>query len=181
MRLTAAIKKNPKSADLKRQLAQVSQQLEESKKAVAEADQKNAQAKQAAAANTGSEAKVRDLQARLQDQRSKAMSNYNKALQLDGNNYDANYNLGVFHFNEGVEVKRSVDAMDMKTYATEGKPLEAKAAGYFKQALPFFEKAYGIKKEDEAKNNLMQTLNILKQIDKDNAAGYETKLKAFEQ
>ncbi len=91
---------------------------------------------------------------------------YDQTLKLDPNNYDVNFNMGVFSFNEAVEIKKKVDAMDMKTYQKEGKPIEQLAITKFKEALPYFEKAYGMKQEDECKNTLKSLYQILKMEDK---------------
>ena len=61
--------------------------------------------------------------------------------------------------------------MDMNTYKTEGKAVEAAATEKFKAALPFFEKAYSLKPEDEVKNNLRSLYQVLKMEDKLKALG----------
>lgn len=64
---------------------------------------------------------------------------YNQVLAIDPSNYDVNFNLGVVNFNEAVEIKKEVDAMDVKQYQAKGKEIEAKVCEKMKQAKPYFE------------------------------------------
>lgn len=173
-RLNATIVKQPKNAELKRQLndvkakeADFKNQLEQAQKELSEY-----QSSQQAAGSDAS--KLNDLTAKQNEYRKLAIENYNKVLQLDPANYDANFNMGVNYFNEGVLVKNRVDGMDMQTYQKEGKAVEQEAVTKFKQAMPFFEKAFETKQEEEVKGNLRNVYNILKQYEKTDA--YDAKL-----
>ncbi len=42
-----------------------------------------------------------------------ALATYVKVLEIDPFNYDCNFNMAVFHFNEAVKIKQQVDAMTM--------------------------------------------------------------------
>jgi tetratricopeptide (TPR) repeat protein len=96
-----------------------------------------------------------------------AMKQYQRVLTIDPNNYDANFSMAVIYFNEAVEIKKAVDAMDMKTYRAEGKQVEAKACESFAKANPFFEKCNQVNPgQDEVVNNLETLKNILAQCGK---------------
>ncbi|SDM24264.1 tetratricopeptide repeat protein [Siphonobacter aquaeclarae] len=177
-RLTAALKKKPTDKELKRQLTDVTTKLADAKKKLASASQEKATADQANASKLAeSQKKVAELTAKWENEKNQAKANYEKVLAIDGNNYDANYQMGVFFFNEGVVQKGKVDAMDMNTYNKEGKAIEEQVIAKFKQALPFFEKAWSVRKEEDLKTNLAQTYNILKQLEKSTA--YDEKISAL--
>jgi tetratricopeptide (TPR) repeat protein len=171
-RLSDKAKKDPKTAVAsKKQIGEVSQMKEEANGALAKLNEE--QAKQTATAtNTGDVTKkLADLQVKQDEAKANAIKNYKKALEMEPDNYDVNYNMGVMNFNEAVEIKKKVDAMDMNTYKTEGKIIEEKSTAKFKEALPFFEKAYSLKKEEDIKSNLKSLYQILKMEDKLKALG----------
>ncbi|UOR06891.1 tetratricopeptide repeat protein [Hymenobacter aerilatus] len=66
---------------------------------------------------------------------------YKKAIELDANNFDAQYNLGVYYYNKAAELYTKASKMDLATYQKSGKALEANGKKYFQQSLPYFEKA----------------------------------------
>ena len=173
-RLTASIKKTPKP-ELKRQLSDVQKRLAEQKTELAtlEASAKEA----AAAAASGGESAKRLTE--LKQEREKNMGfekqYLEKALTIDPANYDANFNMGVYVFNQAVELKRTVDKMDMTEYSKNGKELDGKVCGKFKQALPYFLKAKAVKEEQELTDNLTNTQNILKQYEEKKIVCVESK------
>ncbi|WP_162053888.1 tetratricopeptide repeat protein [Pontibacter pamirensis] len=75
---------------------------------------------------------------------------YKKAIEIEPNNFDANYNLGVLEFNKGADVNNRAAKMDYATYQKKGKALEAEAKKYYQAAVPYFEKALEIQPKDEA-------------------------------
>lgn len=164
-RLSAKVKKEPKNAEAKRQLAEVQKRLVDTKASVAQLE---AQAKEAAS-NAGAmgdnQKKVADLKQKQTEQRTMAKEYYTKALAVDPANYDANYNMGVFYFNDAVEMKKAVDNMDMADYNKQGKEVDGKVCGKFKQALPYFTKAKAVKDEADLNENLTNLQNILKQYE----------------
>jgi tetratricopeptide (TPR) repeat protein len=171
-RLNDKVKKDPKSAAVsKRQITDVTTMKGEASTVL---EQLNAEASQqsSTATNTGDVAKkLADLEVKQKDAKANATKYYNKALELEPNNFDVNFNMGVMSFNEAVMIKKEVDAMDMNTYKTKGKAIEDLAMTKFKEALPFFEKAYSIKKEDDVKSSLKSLYQILKMEDKLKALG----------
>ena len=173
-RLNAAIKKSPKP-ELKRQLSDVQKKLAEQK---GEMTKLEAEAKEAAAnasATADSEKKLAELKQKQTENRNFEKQYLDKALAVDPNNYDANYNMGVFAFNEAVEMKRSVDKMDMTEYSKSGKEADGRVCGKFKQALPYFLKAKAVKEEPELVDNLNNTQNILKQYEEKKIVCVESK------
>ncbi len=89
---------------------------------------------------------------------------YEEVLAKDAKNFDANYGLGVIYFNEAVEIKKEVDAMDMKTYAKEGKAVEKKVCDKFIQAKPYFEASLATRSDDaDTAENLKNLNRVLEQ------------------
>ncbi|WP_439555658.1 tetratricopeptide repeat protein [Dyadobacter sp.] len=165
-RIGALIKKQPKNADLKRQLADVNAKKKESLAAITKLEGEVSAAQEAAknSAASGSEKELADLKAKQADASSKAMANYQKVLQIDAANYDALFNLGVFYFNEAVQLKGEVDNMNMTEYQQRGKEVEGRVCGKFKKAKPYFEKAIQAKDEAEAKETLATVNSVLEQF-----------------
>ena len=84
-----------------------------------------------------------------------AETNYNKAIELKPDYFDAIYNLGALYFNQGVRITDKIkNELDNAVYA-KGKE---QADGFFNKALPFLEKARTIQPEDRS------TLISLKQL-----------------
>ena len=166
-RLSDKIKKDPKSAAASRkQIGEVNTMKQEANEALAKLNAEQAQ-QAASAVNTVDIAKKSDeAKAKQNVARAEALKYYKQAIELDPNNYDVNFNLGVMNFNEAVIIKKEVDAMDMNTYKVKGKAIEDLANEKFKSALPYFEKAWSIKKEDDLKSSLRSLYQILKMEDK---------------
>jgi tetratricopeptide (TPR) repeat protein len=165
-RLQDAIKKQPKNNDLKNRLATTQQSLAEKKAAYDAAKAKSDEAKASAGNRAETQKKLDDAVAQRNEFKASAKTYYEKALAADGKSYDALFNLGVLSFNEGVDIKHTVDAMDIKTYNEKGKAVEEQANTKFKEAIPLFEKAYSIKKEGDVKENLKALYRMLKMNDK---------------
>jgi len=80
----------------------------------------------------------------------KALEYYAKTLEYSPDNVDANYNIGVNHFNEGVTVSKKVNDMTLNDYNKFGKKLEAQAKDHYVKALPFFERSYAKAADDKS-------------------------------
>lgn len=94
----------------------------------------------------------------------KALECYTKVLAIDPKNYDVNYNIAAMYFNEGVEIKKKVDAMDIKTYQKEGKAIEQQVCAKFTQAKPYFEACLAARPDDaDVKSNIESITNIVAQ------------------
>lgn len=85
----------------------------------------------------------------------KAQDSYKKALEIDPNNLDANLSMGVLHYNKGAEISKQLNAMDLKQYQKDGKKMEEQLKIHFKEALPYFQKAYSI---DQTNLTVLQPL-----------------------
>ena len=163
-RLNASIKKSPKP-ELKRQLSDVQKKLTEQKGEVATLEAAAKEAAAGAAGAAGAEKKLTELKQKQTENKNLEKQYLDKALAVDPNNFDANFNTAVFLFNDAVEMKRGVDKMDMAEYNKGGKELDGKVCGRFKQSLPYFQKAKSIKDETEVNDNLTNLQNILKQYE----------------
>lgn len=85
----------------------------------------------------------------------KAEESYKKAIEIDGNYFDALFNLGAMKYNEGAELMNKIkDIADDAEYTKE----KVKADEFFKQALPYNEKAREVNPKD--RDNLMMLKNI---------------------
>jgi tetratricopeptide (TPR) repeat protein len=170
-RLTASIKKQPKSAELKRQLTDVQAKVAEQKGKMAEIDQQiKAEAGKGVDA-AALQAKATDLSKQANETKAIARDYYQKALSTDANNFEANFNMGVGVFNDAVEMKSEVDNMSMAEYTKSGKEVEGRVCGKFKQALPYFQKAKSIKADDSTLNSTLEQLeSILKQFEEKKVA-----------
>lgn len=165
-RIGALIKKQPKNADLKRQLADVNAKKKESLEAIAKLEGEVKAAQEASKGNDVA-ALQKELEAekvKQKDAGDKAIATYKKALEIDAANYDALFNLGVFYFNEAVLLKGVVDNMNMTEYQQRGKEVEGRVCGKFKKAKPYFEKAIQVKDEAEAKESLTNLNGVLEQF-----------------
>ncbi|GAA4450772.1 hypothetical protein GCM10023189_11900 [Nibrella saemangeumensis] len=176
-RLSARAKKEPKNADVKRQLTQVNQMITDKKAEIAQTEKDiQAQQNQPKTGVDNPEQKLADLTKRQQEYRTSAKDYYTRALQVDPNNYDANFNMGALYFNEAVAMNRQLSNMDMKEYQAKGKEVEGRACGRFKQALPYLEKAKSIKDTEEDLNeNLNSLRDILKQFEEKKVVCVESK------
>jgi Flp pilus assembly protein TadD len=77
-----------------------------------------------------------------------ALADYRKSVELDPNNFDAQFNLGVSNYNRAADAYTKASKMDLKTYQVSGKKLEAEGKKYFQASVPYFEKALELQPED---------------------------------
>jgi hypothetical protein len=126
------------------------------------------EAEKAVGDEAANKVKVTELTGKIDALKQEVPSFYERALAIDPAYYDALYQMGAFYFNEGAEIKRVVNAMDMDTYKKEGKAVEEKLAAKYQQAVPYFERALKVKKDEDLKEILKQIyrdLKIDKQVD----------------
>lgn len=86
-----------------------------------------------------------------------AVKNYKKAIELNEEYFDAYYNLGALYFNNGVNILKQADSLPLEAEEKYNK-LKDKAEQEFKNALPYLEKAYELKPNDQ------NTLLALKEL-----------------
>lgn len=174
VRLANAIKKQPKNADLKRQLADVQGRIAQQKTKIAELDQQSKEQAAKGVDGAALQAKADEANKKANEVKALARQYYQKALATDPNNYEGNFNMGVAYFNDAVEMKREVDNMSMAEYSKGGKEVEGRVCGKFKQALPYFQKAKAVKADDpQLIGTLEQLETILKQFEGKNVACVE--------
>jgi len=77
-----------------------------------------------------------------------AQADYKKAIDLDPNNFDSQFNMGIYNFNQAAGLYTKASKMDLKTYQLKGKPLEAQGKKYFEASVPYFEKALELQPND---------------------------------
>jgi len=169
-RLSARIKAQPKNNDLKRQLEEVNKSKKETEDAIAkiEADIKAAEEKEKSVDKSALQSRISELKAKKEESKRNAMATYEKAIGVDPNNYDALFGLGAIYYNEGVELKREVDNMNMQEYQQKGKEVESKVCGKFKKSRPYFEKAAAVNPDSDAKVTLDNINNIIQQVESKN-------------
>jgi tetratricopeptide (TPR) repeat protein len=166
-RISNLLKKQPKSADLKRQLDEVNSKKKQALADITAAEGKLKEATEAAKGvdNAALEKELADLKTKQTTALTEAVNNYSKVLTIEPTNYDALYNLGAIYFNEAVMLKKEVDNMNMTDYQKRGKEIEGRVCGRFKKSKPFFEKAILAKDEAEAKEALENATNIIAQLE----------------
>jgi tetratricopeptide (TPR) repeat protein len=91
----------------------------------------------------------------------KALENYNKAIELEPENYDANFNIAAYYFNKGVKLNNVVNNMSIKDYNTQGKKKEAERDVLLNKALSYFNIC---KKINPADPNLKAPLSDIDRI-----------------
>jgi tetratricopeptide (TPR) repeat protein len=121
-----------------------------------------AAAEAAAGDAAANKAKIDELTAKVKEIRTNLPNYYTKALEVDPTNYDALYQMGAYYYNDAVEIKRQVNSMDMNEYKKTGKDLEAKLAVKYNEALPYFERGFKVKKDEDLKEILKQVYRELK-------------------
>jgi len=88
----------------------------------------------------------------------KAEEAYLKAIEIDPDYLDANYNYAVFYYNKAADLLAKARDMDLQTYKKEGKKLEKEAETYLKKSKPYFEKSLEIAPEELAVIETLQTV-----------------------
>jgi tetratricopeptide (TPR) repeat protein len=80
---------------------------------------------------------------------------YKKAIELDPKYFDAYFNLGAMYYNQGADLYNLInDIKDNAIYEKE----KQRAADFFKQALPFLEKARELKPKDRDNLIMLRTI-----------------------
>ena len=85
-----------------------------------------------------------------------AMADYKKAIELDPKNFDAQFNMGIYNFNQAATLYTKASKMDLKTYQVKGKGLESEGKKYFESSVPYFEKALEIQPNDAGSISALQ-------------------------
>ncbi len=85
-----------------------------------------------------------------------AVAAFKKAVELDPKNFDAQFNLGIYNFNQAATLYTKASKMDLKTYQVKGKAIEAEGKKYFEASVPYFEKALEIQPNDAGSISALQ-------------------------
>lgn len=114
-----------------------------------------------------------------QDEVESAIKNYSKAVELNPDYYEANYNLGVMHYNKARDILSELNNLPLSEYRKAEASYVEKAQVHFKDALPYFEKAVEIKPDEDVQ--LLETLEgvYLRLEMDDKAEALEKRIKAM--
>jgi len=85
-----------------------------------------------------------------------AEENYEKAIELNPDYYDANYNLAVIHYNKARDIIHELNELSLDEYRKQEAAYAEKASIHFRDALPYFEKAVESASDDDLQ--LLETL-----------------------
>jgi tetratricopeptide (TPR) repeat protein len=92
------------------------------------------------------------------EQPEKAEEAYLKAIEIDPEYLDANYNYAVYYYNKAADLFAEARDMDLQTYRKKGKKIEEEGIGYLEKAKPYFEKSLELAPEELAIIETLQTL-----------------------
>lgn len=149
-------------ASVNNQVASLETKVKELSDVLKGIQEEKAAAASAAGDAAANKARIDELSAKVKEIRATLPNYYLKALEIDATNYDALYQMGAYYYNDAQEIKRQVNGMDMNEYKKTGKDLEAKLAVKYNEALPYFEKGYQLKKDEDLKEILKQVYRELK-------------------
>ncbi|MCG8306383.1 MAG: tetratricopeptide repeat protein [Cytophagales bacterium] len=109
----------------------------------------------------------------------KSIENYSKAVELNPEYYEANYNLAVVYYEKARSVLSELNNLSLEEYRKQESAYMEKAAVHFKEALPYFEKAVEIKPDEDVQ--LLETLQgvYLRLHMNDKAEALDGKIKAL--
>ncbi|TGD80330.1 tetratricopeptide repeat protein [Hymenobacter wooponensis] len=89
-------------------------------------------------------------------QPAQALEAYKKAVEIEPENFDANFNLGVYNYNKAADLYTRASKMSLAEYQKSGKKYEADGKKYFQDSLPYFEKALQVQPNDRATISSLQ-------------------------
>jgi len=113
-----------------------------------------------------------------QDKYDDAIASLNKSIELKGDQYDTQFNMGVCYYNKAVEMfQKANEIMDVAKYNVA----VAEANKVFIQAIPYFEKASNLKPDDvDSLKNLKELYFRLRTVNPDYEAKYNAIMKRLE-
>lgn len=92
----------------------------------------------------------------LEEEPENSIIQYKKAIELNPEYYEANYNLAVVYYNKARNILSELNNLSLDEYRKQEAEYMEKAAVHFKEALPYFEKAVEIKPDEDVQ--LLETL-----------------------
>ncbi|QNF34964.1 tetratricopeptide repeat protein [Adhaeribacter swui] len=81
-------------------------------------------------------------------EKDKARQNYEAALKIDPANFDANFNLGVYHYNKGADINNKLSKLSAANQQKSGAKMAADSKQSFNAAIPYFEAAHKSNPQD---------------------------------
>jgi len=115
----------------------------------------------------------------IKEETDNSIAQYKKAIELNPEYYEANYNLAVVYYNQAREEISELNNLSLDEYRKKEAEYVEHASEHFNEALPYFEKAAEIKPDEDIQ--LLETLEgvylQLKMMDK--AEALEKKIKAL--
>lgn len=91
-----------------------------------------------------------------QDEYDKALEQYLKALSVDPNHYEANYNAGVVYYNRAAVILRELNEMPIDEFREKEEDYFLRAKAEFESAMPYLEKAVEVAPKEDVQ--LLETL-----------------------
>jgi len=85
-----------------------------------------------------------------------SIKNYQKALELNPDYYEANYNIAVVYYNKAREIISELNNLSLDEYRKKETEYAERAKVHFEESLPYFEKAAEIKPDEDIQ--LLETL-----------------------
>lgn len=92
----------------------------------------------------------------------KAIKHYNEAIRIDPNKETAYFNIGVLYYNQAAKMLQGTENATSEEY----EQISSKAKTLMRNAMPYFEKAYAIKPDEQCKGVLKQIYIQLDEMDK---------------
>lgn len=115
----------------------------------------------------------------FQEDADNAIEQYKKAIELNPDYYEANYNLAVVYYNKARDILSDLNNLSLDEYRKQESAYMEKATVHFREALPYFEKAVEIKPDEDIQ--LLETLEgvYIRLKMEDKAAVVEKQIKAL--
>lgn len=92
------------------------------------------------------------------EQPEKAEEAYLKAIEINPEYLDANFNYAVYNYNKAADLFAIARDMDLQTYRKKGKAIEEEAVEYLEKAKPYFEKSLELAPNELPIIETLQTL-----------------------
>ena len=77
-----------------------------------------------------------------------AVKYYQASIDADPNYFEAIYNLGTYHYNQGVDLLKQLNELSVEEFRTSGEDLKEKVNSAFQEALPYFERSAELKPKE---------------------------------
>ncbi len=92
----------------------------------------------------------------FQEDYDNALTQYGKAIEVDPDHYESNYNVGVIYVSMGNKKIKDLNDLSLDEYRQKEEEYIEAANENFKKAIPYLEKASELKSEDDIA--LLETL-----------------------